>query len=175
MTKANLAQRLIEQVFTDRFSPDVKSVSFTRDDLIEAAKAIGAPRPKNIGDIVYSLRYRVQLPDSIQETAPRGREWAIFPGGNAVYTLRIVPFSLIEPRQGLRAIRLPDSTPGIIAKYSLTDEQALLAQVRYNRLLACSQGSPATPCKAICAPASRSRATLTGHRVVPRLKPMTYT
>ncbi len=60
---------------------------------------------------------------------------AIFPGGNAVYTLRIVPFNLIEPRQGLRTVRLPDSTPGVISRYSLSDEQALLARVRYNRLL----------------------------------------
>ena len=84
---------------------------------------------------MYSLRYRVPLPDSIRRTAPRGREWAIFPGGNAVYTLRTVPFNLIEPRQGLRTIRLPDATPGVISKYALTDEQALLARVRYNRLL----------------------------------------
>jgi hypothetical protein len=31
--------------------------------------------------------------------------------------------------------KIPDATPGIIAKYALNDEQALLAKVRYNRLL----------------------------------------
>lgn len=36
---------------------------------------------------------------------------------------------------GLRTIRLPDSTPGVIAKYAMFDEQALLARLRYNRLL----------------------------------------
>ena len=30
---------------------------------------------------------------------------------------------------------MPDSTPGIIAKYAFSDEQALLARVRYNRLI----------------------------------------
>lgn len=30
---------------------------------------------------------------------------------------------------------MPDSTPGVIAKYALTDEQALLAKLRYNRLV----------------------------------------
>jgi hypothetical protein len=30
---------------------------------------------------------------------------------------------------------VPDATPGIVAKYSLNDEQALLAKVRYNRLI----------------------------------------
>ena len=131
----SLAQRLIEKIFAERHRPGLQEVTFTRDDLISAAAALGAPRPKNLGDIVYSLRYRVPLPDAITQTAPPGREWAIFPGGNAVYTLRTVPFNLIEPRQGLRTIRLPDATPGVIAKYSLSDEQALLARVRYNRLL----------------------------------------
>ena len=135
MSKSSLAQRIIERLFTDRYNPGDEQVIFRRDDLVSAAAALGAPRPKNLGDIVYSLRYRVPLPESIQQTAPRGREWAIFPGGNAIYTLRTVPFNLIEPRQGLRTIRLPDATPGVISRYSLTDEQALLARVRYNRLL----------------------------------------
>jgi hypothetical protein len=30
---------------------------------------------------------------------------------------------------------VPDATPGIIAKYALSDEQALLAKLRYNRLV----------------------------------------
>jgi len=135
MSTASLAQQIIEWIFAQRHNPGDDHVTFTRDDLISAAEALNAPRPKDLGDIVYSLRYRVPLPDSIRRTAPPGREWAIFPGGNAVYTLRTVPFNLIEPRKGLRTIRLPDATPGVISKYSLTDEQALLARVRYNRLL----------------------------------------
>jgi hypothetical protein len=31
--------------------------------------------------------------------------------------------------------KIPDATPGIIAKYALSDEQALLAKLRYNRLI----------------------------------------
>lgn len=31
--------------------------------------------------------------------------------------------------------KVPDATPGIIAKYAFTDEQALLAKLRYNRLI----------------------------------------
>lgn len=134
-TTASLAQQIIERIFLERYNTDSQEVSFTREDLVTAAEALGAPRPKNLGDIVYSLRYRVPLPEAVQREAPSGREWAIFPGGNAVYSLRTVPFNLIEPRQGLRAIRLPDSTPGAISKYALSDEQALLARVRYNRLL----------------------------------------
>jgi hypothetical protein len=31
--------------------------------------------------------------------------------------------------------KVPDATPGIVAKYALSDEQSLLAKVRYNRLV----------------------------------------
>ncbi len=135
MPTTSLAQQIIERIFSKKHAEGIEKVTFTREDLGRAAEALGASQPKNLGDIVYSLRYRQPLPDSIRQTAPPGREWVIFPGGNAVYTLRTVPFSSIEPRQGLATIRLPDATPGVISKYSLTDEQALLAEVRYNRLL----------------------------------------
>jgi hypothetical protein len=32
-------------------------------------------------------------------------------------------------------VKIPDSTPGVISEYALTDEQALLAKLRYNRLV----------------------------------------
>lgn len=32
-------------------------------------------------------------------------------------------------------VKVPDSTPGLIVKYALSDEQALLAKARYNRRL----------------------------------------
>ena len=41
----------------------------------------------------------------------------------------------IEPREELLTIKVPDATPEIITAYALSDEQALLAKVRYNRLV----------------------------------------
>jgi hypothetical protein len=35
----------------------------------------------------------------------------------------------------MTATKVPDSTPGIVAKYALSDEQSLLARIRYNRLI----------------------------------------
>ena len=40
-----------------------------------------------------------------------------------------------NPNPNLAVTKIPDSTPGIISKYSFSDEQALLARVRYNRLI----------------------------------------
>ena len=41
----------------------------------------------------------------------------------------------LVPNPSLTVTKIPDSTPGIIAKYAFSDEQALLARVRANRLI----------------------------------------
>ena len=41
----------------------------------------------------------------------------------------------MSPNPALAVTKIPDATPGLIAKYAFGDEQALLARVRYNRLV----------------------------------------
>ncbi len=41
----------------------------------------------------------------------------------------------LTPNSNLAVTKIPDATPGIIAKYTFSDEQAILARVRYNRLI----------------------------------------
>jgi len=43
--------------------------------------------------------------------------------------------SAIVPSAMLAETKIPDATPGVISKYKLNDEQALLAKLRYNRLI----------------------------------------
>ena len=62
-------------------------------------------------------------------------EWRIELAGRARYRFKSGRINRILPRQDLIAIKIPDSTPEIIAAYAMTDEQALLAKVRYNRLI----------------------------------------
>lgn len=91
--------------------------------------------PKNLGDIVYTFRHRRSLPSEILATQPKGMHWIILGAGDARYRFRLSKLLHIEPRPGLMARKLPDATPEIIAHYALTDEQALLARIRYNRLV----------------------------------------
>lgn len=76
MSAANesLAQRIIAKIFADHCRPGMDEVAFQRDELVVAAAALGEPRPKNLGDIIYSLRYRDPLPDSVREAAPPNSE-----------------------------------------------------------------------------------------------------
>ena len=127
--------KIIEKVFLDRYQGKDTEVAFSRDNLVEAANTLNLKQPKNLGDIVYALRYRSNLPDSITETAPDGKEWVIRGSGTAEYTFRLVTINRIVPNASLVTIKIPDATPEIVFTYALSDEQALLAKVRYNRLI----------------------------------------
>ena len=85
--------------------------------------------------MIYSFRYRNALPDAILSKAPAGTQWIIRPAGRARYCFAAVTVSRILPTENLAETKLPDATPGVISMYALTDEQALLAKLRYNRLI----------------------------------------
>ncbi|MCF7816613.1 MAG: hypothetical protein K9M54_01925 [Kiritimatiellales bacterium] len=134
MSQPNRYQVIIERIFTNHFS-DCDEFEFDREEVVSVAMELGIDLPKNLGDIIYSFRYRNELPESIRATATDGREWVIEGAGRARYRFKQVLLSRIEPRPELITIKIPDSTPEIISAHALNDEQALLAIVRYNRLV----------------------------------------
>lgn len=127
--------KLIEDIFNQYYRKGDKEVAFQRDDLVLTAEKLGMRLPKNLGDIVYSFRYRANLPESIRNQAPEGLEWVIRPTGQAKYKFSLASMPRIIPNNLLVETKIPDATPGIIAKYALNDEQGLLAKLRYNRLI----------------------------------------
>ena len=126
---------IIERVFLDRYRPGDLEVEFVREDLIAAAAELGVPVPKNLGDVLYAFRFRRPLPQAVLETAPAGSEWAIRGAGQAAYVFRLVTVNRVVPSSSLMTIKIPDATPEIVAAHAMSDEQALLAKIRYNRLL----------------------------------------
>ncbi|WP_419166138.1 endonuclease [Candidatus Palauibacter sp.] len=127
---------MIEKVFFDHYAQGLTEFEFQREELEDAVAALGVARVKNLGDITYSFRYRNPLPDSILETQPEGHEWIIEGAGKGLYRFKLVTTSSrILPREDLVVIDIPDATPELIRAYKLDDEQALLAMVRYNRLI----------------------------------------
>ena len=127
---------MIEKVFFDHFTEGKAEFGFRREELEDAIAALGVARVKNLGDITYSFRHRNPLPDSILATQPEGREWIIEGAGPGRYRFRLVSTaSRIVPREDLIVIDIPDATPEVIRAHKLDDEQALLAMVRYNRLI----------------------------------------
>ena len=126
---------LIESIFLGKYQKGKTELLFHRDEITAAAKRLGIKLPKNIGDVIYSIRYRMSLPASIAKTQPSGKEWMIEGRGRSQYAFRLSTINRIAPNQQLAAVKIPDATPEIVSAYALSDEQALLAKVRYNRLI----------------------------------------
>jgi hypothetical protein len=67
------------------------------------------------------------------------------PAGRGRYKFVATTYSLVVPNEGLAETKIPDATPGVISRYALSDEQALLARLRYNRLIDLFTGIVAYP------------------------------
>jgi hypothetical protein len=126
---------IIEHLFHSKYKQGARHIDFRREEIAEVAQTVGVELPKNLGDLIYSFRYRAALPPSIQETAGAGEAWLIRPAGRAQYRFVLARENPVVPNPALSITKIPDATPGVVAKYALSDEQALLAKVRYNRLL----------------------------------------
>jgi hypothetical protein len=133
--KLNRYQQIMEQIFFQYYTEGAREVSFERIDLERASQKLGIELPKNLGDIPYTFRYRGTLPQSIRAKAPEGEDWIIKPAGRSRYRFMATTVVNVVPNAMLAETKVPDATPGIIEMYALGDEQALLAKLRYNRLL----------------------------------------
>lgn len=148
---------LIGQIFKNHYILGITEFEFEREELEHVALELGIKLPKNLGDIIYSFRYRAALPASIIKTAGVDMEWVIEAAGRAKYRFKQVKFNRIVPRDELVTVKVPDSTPEIIGAYTLNDEQALLAKIRYSRLIDLFLGVTAYSLQ------NHLRTTVTGH------------
>lgn len=127
--------RIIERVFFDNYTAGSDRVPFGRAELDTAADALGVQRVNNPPDMIYSFRYRTALPDAVLATVQPGHAWIIRAEGKGRYAFAHVRDFHLAPNPDLVATKIPDATPGVVEMYALTDEQALLAKLRYNRLI----------------------------------------
>jgi hypothetical protein len=126
---------IIENIFFSKYKKGMREVPFLREEFEKCATKLKIKLPKNLGDLVYSFRYRAQLPARIVALAGPKETWVIRPTGRGKYKLALIADIPILPNEAMTVTKVPDSTPGVVAKYALGDEQALLAKVRYNRLV----------------------------------------
>lgn len=134
-TASGIYAPIIERIFFNHYREGDTEVSFTRAEIEETARDLDVQLPKNLGDVIYSFRFRRTLPEAINQTAPEGRYWIIRLAGRGRYKFELVTTPVIVPSDLLSETKVPDATPGVISRYALDDEQALLAKLRYNRLI----------------------------------------
>lgn len=131
----NRYERIIEWVFFHAVEKSEEGLYFERSDLERASEALGISCPKNLGDVIYSFRFRGSMPRSVAQQAPLGKEWVIKGAGKGRYYFALVERVRIIPNENMIVTKIPDATPEIISSAAQGDEQALLALVRYNRLI----------------------------------------
>jgi hypothetical protein len=68
--KPNRYTQIIEDIFFQHYDEGATVVAFKRSEIVETAKKLNIELPKNLGDITYSFRYRVSLPERIRAKAP---------------------------------------------------------------------------------------------------------
>ncbi len=120
-----LYTRLVEQ-----HGRDLIEYPFDKEFLDQLAAEL---RIKNIPDIIYSYRSgRRPFPFEMLEAG----YWVIRGKGKGKYSLvRLnTPVELYLPYD-LEATLIPDATPEIVLRFAKGDEQSMLAQIRYNRLV----------------------------------------
>ncbi len=133
--KPNRYELIAAYVFKKYYVEGAEEVAFSAEDMIEAADAVGVKRPDNMADVRYYFRFRHALPESITSLAPEGKVWIIRGTGRSSYSFSLANDARIIPSENLVITKVPDATPEIIRANALGDEQALLAMVRYNRLI----------------------------------------
>lgn len=101
------------------------------------SERVGIPRHKNIGAVIYDYRFRRKLPPGIAETErpEENKFWRIQLAGKGEYRFRLGPDPIIVPGKDFEDIDVYEATPEVIAEFRIEDEQALLAKIRYNRLI----------------------------------------
>jgi hypothetical protein len=134
VSKERIYNTVILEIFRQHYTPGIEQFEFPRSQLEAVGVRLGLD-PKNLGDVIYAYRFRRPLPKEITNTEPEGLQWIIELAGRAIYRFRLERINRIVPSSSLMQIKIPDSTPEIITKYSSGDEQALLTKIRYNRLI----------------------------------------
>lgn len=132
-------QRALCFLFEEILSNRSRVFRFGVEDFSRALIAAGAPLPTqhtgSIHDFVRSFRDHKRWPKKITCTAPAGKMWIITGKGDGVYEFRLITIPKLAPDPSRLVTKLHDATPEIVRRFKLSDEQALLARIRYNRLV----------------------------------------
>lgn len=136
--KENKYKRILERVFFRTYMKGQEMIEFSRADVETAAKELDLSI-RNMPDAQYAFNFRKGVPAKVRDEAPVGKSWTIAGlgrrGAESYYKFVARELPNILPTVGLVETKIPDATPGVIAMHARTDEQALLATLRYNRLI----------------------------------------
>jgi hypothetical protein len=124
---------IINNIFLKRYN-QTDRVAFSREDLINEAEQQSI-KISNIGDILYTYRYRKSLPPDILATQPEGQTWLIEGRGNGKYEFILKTIIGLAPTPKTELVKIKDRSPKILKKINTDDEQYHLNRIRFNKLI----------------------------------------
>jgi hypothetical protein len=137
--------QVMKELFARHSAKTSDEFEWSRKEIKEISAHLGVKEPDNLGDNIYSIRHgREALPDDLLKLASP-RHWLLLPNGKGKYKFVKAKNGPFAPDATRRAIKIPNSTPQIVERYALGDEQAVLARIRYNRLIDLFLGIAAFP------------------------------
>jgi hypothetical protein len=101
MSKKSRYEELLGEIFKNHYRKNIEEFEFRRNEIEKVAKKQGIILPKNLGDVIYSFRYRKELPDDIKKTAEEGFEWVIEGAGRSKYRFRLTKINRLIPKSDL--------------------------------------------------------------------------
>ena len=87
-------QALIEKIFFDHYTDGATEFVFDRTEIKPAAETLDIELPANLGDVIYSFRFRTEFPERVIATQLDGMEWVIELAGRGRYRFNLLT---IEP------------------------------------------------------------------------------
>ncbi len=131
----NRHRKLLDDIFFTHYKKGQTELSFLKEDIVTTAARLDVLIPKNVPDMIYEFRSRGGKSQRIVDTEPKGFLWIIRGAGKGKYKFALVKYFSFAPQKGAVETKLPDATPGVIVRYAWDDEQAVLAKIRFNRLI----------------------------------------
>ena len=124
--------QVIVELFRRLHSKGERRLAFSKKDVERVVADLGL-EIRNIPDIAYTYRTgRSTLPAEVLRTG----HWAIDGAGKGKYVfVKLNRSPYLDLPEDMEKIALLDATPQILLKFQSSDEQALLARIRYNRLV----------------------------------------
>ena len=133
---------IISHIFLRKYRQTDTPISFAKDDLRSAAEHLDIDLPQNLSDVVYALRHRSPIPESIQQTADKGQEWVIETVGRGKYWLIQRPCQKIEVDPEALVFLVEDQTPSVARDFGMKGSPLLDYILRKNLILEQFLGSP---------------------------------
>ncbi|MGI0013929.1 MAG: hypothetical protein ACREBU_10890 [Nitrososphaera sp.] len=124
--------RVILELFRRLYKEGATQLPFSKRDIEHVAADLQLAI-RNLPDITYTYRSgRSPLPLEILKYG----HWAIDGAGKSKYVfIKMSRAPYFDLPDDMDRTPIPDATPQIVLEYQSNDEQALLARVRYNRLV----------------------------------------